>query len=76
MTHAPFARGVTHLAYVGDVEPTAASSMSTLEKAIGVLALYEVVTGKSPLGGKISKRGRLLAAGIGTFIAYRALRAR
>lgn len=68
MAHAPFARGVSHLMYVGDDAGTAPTSafdkITTNEKIAGALGLWAAISG----------RGLLRLAGIATagYVGYKA----
>lgn len=71
MLHKPFARGVSHLSYVGTDDATK-PPVSKLTVTLLAISAYEVVSGKHVLSGKTLSGGtRAVVAGIGLFAAYR-----
>lgn len=63
--HPPFARGVSHLMYVGDDAETAPQPSST-EKIAGVLGVWAALEGRGIL--------RLAGIGVASWVAYKTFR--
>lgn len=65
--HPPFARGVTHLSYVGDT-PTANPTTEKLRYTVVGLSAYVAITGRAPLGNrKLPQVARYAAAAAGIY---------